>query len=228
MSLIRPEDATILTRLFADELVNPVTLKVFTQARSHIQVPVTAQLEQECKFCEDTRKLAEELAALSDRIHVEVLDFQVNADKARQLAIDKIPAIAVLGDKDYGIRFYGIPSGYEFSVLVEDVLRVSKRDSGLAPETRNQLHSLTKDVHLQVFVTPTCPYCPQAVRLAHQMAMESDKISADSVEATEFPHIANRYGVRGVPKTILTDEITFEGAVPEPALLEAVLTAGKP
>jgi glutaredoxin-like protein len=224
MALIQAEDATLLKDLFAKELSDPVTLLVFSQAQSRIQVPSMMQLQQECQFCEETRSLAQEVADLSDKIQVVVKDFQADADEARRMGIDKIPALAVVGEKDYGIRFYGIPSGYEFSVLVEDIVRVSRKDSGLAQETRDHLKMLPQDVHIQVFVTPTCPYCPQAVRLAHQMAIESDRIRSDSIESIEFPHLANQYAVKGVPKSVFNN-VSLEGAVPEPIFLQAVMTA---
>jgi glutaredoxin-like protein len=144
--------------------------------------------------------------------------------------IDKIPAIAILRtedgtDRDYGIRFYGIPSGYEFSSIIEDIIGVSKGESGLKPKSKQVLAELTEPVHFQVFVTPTCPYCPQAVRLAHQFAMESDLVTADMVEAIEFPHLANKYNVYGVPRTVINESFFQEGAVPEPMMLAKLLEA---
>jgi glutaredoxin-like protein len=123
------------------------------------------------------------------------------------------------GERDYGIRFYGIPSGYEFSSIIEDIVDVSRGDSGLQPATREALAAVSEPVHFQVFITPTCPYCPQAVRLAHKFAMESEQIRADMVEAIEFPHLSNKYGVYGVPRTVINESVHQEGAVPEPLLL---------
>jgi len=84
---------------------------------------------------------------------------------------------------------------------------------------------LTKEVNIQVFVTPTCPYCPMAVRLAHQMALESPLITASMIEASEFPELSQKYDVMGVPKSIFNETITLEGAVPEEVYLEQVLKA---
>ncbi|MCB0294595.1 MAG: thioredoxin family protein, partial [Calditrichaeota bacterium] len=110
-----------------------------------------------------------------------------------------------------------------FSTLLEDILLVSRRDSRLSPETRQQLAEVTEPTRIQVFVTPTCPYCPRAVVLAHQFAMENDLITADMVEVTEFPHLAQRYGVRGVPKTVANEVSVAEGALPETHLLNNLL-----
>jgi glutaredoxin-like protein len=109
--------------------------------------------------------------------------------------------------------------------VIEDILDVSKGESGLQPKSKEAIAGLTEPLHLQVFVTPTCPYCPQAVRLAHRFAMESELITADMVEAIEFPHLANKYSVHGVPRTVINETIHQEGAAPEPLMLAKLLEA---
>ena len=128
-----------------------------------------------------------------------------------------------------GIRYAGIPSGHEFSSLIHDLILVSGRDSGLGQETRNFLKSLDSPVLLQVFVTPTCPYCPRAVVLAHQMALESSMVEAEMVEAMEFPDLSNRFGVSGVPQTTINfGSGTVVGAVPEDDLLAEIRRSLQP
>ena len=113
----------------------------------------------ECEFCGQTRELVQEVAALSDKVTVEVKDFIADADDARKYGVDKIPAVVLISDgetpKDHGIRLYGVPAGYEFSTLIEDLRMVGSGDAGLKPETVNALATLTRPVHIQVFVTPT-------------------------------------------------------------------------
>jgi glutaredoxin-like protein len=187
-------------------LKQDVTLKFFTQ-------------EMECRFCKETRELLEELSAVSAKVTIEAHDFVRDAALAGELGIARIPAIAVCGDKDYGIRFYGIPSGYEFASLVEAVRLVANGEVKLSPEGRSFLDGLDVDVHLQVFVTPTCPYCPPAVMLAQQMAYYSPRVRADMIEATEFPPLAQKYNVYGVPRTVINEKEFIEGAVPEQELI---------
>ncbi|MCB0304967.1 MAG: thioredoxin family protein [Calditrichaeota bacterium] len=209
MTFIHDQDRINIEKRFQD-LDQPVRILNFSQ-------------EMECNYCKETRQLLEELAALSDKITLEVYDLIKDQAVAEQFGIDKLPATVVMGEKDYGIRLYGIPSGFEFSTLLEDILLVSRRDSRLSPETRQQLAEVTEPTRIQVFVTPTCPYCPRAVVLAHQFAMENDLITADMVEVTEFPHLAQRYGVRGVPKTVANEVSVAEGALPETHLLNNLL-----
>ncbi len=215
MSLLQEKDRKQLMDLFA-EMDAPAKLVLFTQ-------------EMECQYCKDTRQIAEELTDLSDKLELEVYDFVADKEIVEAFNIDKIPAIAMTrgGDepKDYGIRYYGIPSGYEFSSLIQDIMMISKGDSGLSEETKSWVNQLESPMHLQVFVTPTCPYCPQAVIMAHQLAFESEFVTADMVEATEFPHLSMKYQVQGVPRTVINETVHMEGAAPEPMLLSKLQEA---
>ncbi|MGB9842145.1 MAG: protein disulfide oxidoreductase, partial [Candidatus Bathyarchaeales archaeon] len=154
MSLIPDDKKDFLRREFKEKLVNPVKILVFTQ-------------EVECEFCANTRQLAQELAALSDKIVVEVYDFVADAAKAKEYGVDKIPALAIIGEKDYGVRIYGIPYGYEFQTLVEAVINVSRGKTDISEKTRAILSEVKAPVHIQVFVSLTCPHCPVAATVAH-------------------------------------------------------------
>ncbi|HQB97730.1 MAG: thioredoxin family protein [Candidatus Cloacimonadaceae bacterium] len=176
----------------------------------------------ECGYCKETHQLLEELSGLNPLLKLEVHQFESDREAVDKFGVDKIPAIVVMGEKDYGIRFYGIPAGYEFSSLLSAILMVSTGIVKLGDDTRAFLKSLAKPVHLQVFVTPTCPYCPQAVILAHQMAYASDKVIADMVEVSEFPHLAQKYNVQGVPRTTINENWFQEGAAPEQMIVAKI------
>lgn len=182
----------------------------------------------ECDYCEQTRELAQEVSELSDMITLEVRDFQSDGSLAQTYGVDKIPAMVLLADgdppTDHGIRLFGVPAGYEFSTFIEDLRMLGSGDPALSEDTEKALGRLTHPVHIQVFVTPTCPYCPRAVVLAHKLAMASDMVTADMVEATEFPHLANKYQVQGVPRTVINESIHVEGAVPESALVAKLMS----
>jgi glutaredoxin-like protein len=193
---------------------DPVTLVCFTQ-----------KIAGACRTCNDTEQLLKEVAPLSDRLSLEIRNFVTDTADVEKYRIDKIPAVVPKGDGDPGIRIYGIPSGYEFMTLLETVLAVSSRESGLTTGVKSSLKTLDQPVHLQVFVTPTCPYCPRAALTGIRMALESDWVTCDVVEITEFPHLAQRYAVMGVPKTVLNNSKSFEGALPENLFIEQVLQA---
>lgn len=218
------KDVREATRKRFEELTGGVKILHFTQEPSRL-VLLNPLAGQDCAFCKETKQLLQEVAALSPKIELQVFDFKADGETAAAYGIDKIPATVIQGDEDFGIRIFGIPSGYEYQTLIDDIVDVSRRDSGLAEATRQALQAVDKDIRIQVFVTPTCPYCGVAVRLAHQFALESPRIRGEMVESTEFPHLANRYGVYGVPKTIVNETIHFEGAVPEEVFLKNVLKA---
>jgi glutaredoxin-like protein len=172
-----------------------------------------------------TRQLINELAALNDKIKVEIYDFLKDSEKAKEYGVDKVPAIVIVSEKDYGIRFYGIPYGYELQTLLEAVINVSRGRTDVSEETRKKLREIKTPVHIQVFVTLTCPYCPVVATIAYKFAIESDLIKADVIEASEFPQLAVKYAVMGTPKTVINEKIEFIGAFPEDLFLEHVLLA---
>jgi glutaredoxin-like protein len=141
MGLIRDEDAAQIRERLKD-LVNSVKLVHFTQ-------------ELNLEYGRETRQLLEDVTALSDKLSLEVYNFLLDKEKVAEYGVDKVPATAVRNGKDYGIRFYGIPAGYEFAALLDAIVEVSQGTSGLSAETKEKLGQVTQPVHLQVFVTPT-------------------------------------------------------------------------
>ncbi len=214
MALINDKDRKQLRGEF-ENLARPVKLVLFVD-------------DENCAYCTETKELLDEIASLSPKLSVETLDLKTDHERATQFQIDKVPATVVMDGKDYGIRYFGIPAGYEFGSLIDDILDVSKGESGLSDKTKAALAQLTQPLHFQVFVTPTCPYCPAAVRLAHKMALESDLVRGDMIEATEFPKLAEKYEVMGVPRVVINDSRYFEGALPEAQFLEAALQTLNP
>jgi len=215
MGFIPDKHKENLRREFENNLVDQVTLTIFTQ-------------ETECMFCREARELVQEVAAISDKLKVDVYDFVKDSNKAEEYGIDKVPAIIISGRKPYGIRFYGVPAGYEFKPFTDDIINASRGTTSLSEATKERLRLVDKPVHIQVFVTPTCPYCPSATGLAHQFAIESDLIKSDMVEVTEFPHLAQKYAVMSVPKIVINESVQFVGALPEDHFAQHILLAVKP
>ena len=208
--MIPDEKKELLKNELNEKMENAVKIVMFTQ-------------ELECRFCSDTRQLIQEFAALSDKITVEVYDFVADADKVKEYGIDKIPALAIIGKKDYGVRIYGIPYGYELQTLIEAVINVSKGKTDLSDKTKAILAEVKAPVHIQVFVTLTCPHCPVAAAIAHKLAVESDMVRADVIDASEFPTLAQKYAIMGVPKIVINEKVEFVGAFNEDLFAEHVL-----
>ncbi len=213
-----------------DRIIQQIN-EVFADLKEPVQVLYFGS-RTSCDYCSEAKQLLEEVAATNAKIELSVYDIQDDQDMAKKFNVTNAPGIVVASRegaevKDLGIQFSGIPSGHEFGTLINDILLVSKRDSGLNEKTRQFLKKLDKPLHLQVFVTPTCPYCPRAVLLAHAMAMENPQmIRAEGVEATEFPELADRFNVSGVPQTVINAGAGIVvGAVPEQNLLAEITRA---
>jgi len=127
---------------------------IFKGIEKDVKIVMFTQ-EMECPRCEMTRTMLEEVSDLSDKLSLEVHDFVAEADLAKKYGVDKIPATVILGDKDYGIRFYGVPAGYEFNVLIEDIMDAGKRNPGLSKEVMTELARIDQPVHMQVLISPT-------------------------------------------------------------------------
>lgn len=206
--------------MFDSGLSSDVEILLFTERPSLIYVPG----KEPCATCADTQAILEEVSGLSDKLNLTVREISEAKEEAFANGIHRVPAFLLKGAAKGNVRFFGIPSGYEFSALIADIIDSSKGETDLSEETRKFLGSLRQDVNIKVFTTPTCPYCPSAARLAHQMAVESEYVTADVIEANEFPDLSRRYGVKGVPKTVINDSVEFVGAQPEELVLEQIRT----
>jgi len=150
MAFLSADNLTEIKRLF-EGLTGDVRLIYFTQRESPLYIP-----GHECETCKDTRALLEEVAALSDKIKLEVHDFVAESQLAQEYGIDRIPALVITADGVKGtIRYFGMPSGYEFSVLLGSLLDASQGKSELSEASIETLSSMDKNLHIQVFVTPT-------------------------------------------------------------------------
>jgi glutaredoxin-like protein len=147
-----------MTDLLNEDIRNQVR-EAFNSLKEPVQVLFFGSKEQ-CEYCDDTLKLVEEVTSLSDKLNLQAFDVEADSAVADRYNVSMTPGLVIAGQGedgpiDYGIRYAGIPSGHEFSSLIQDLILVSGRDSGLNQQTRDFLTNLEEPVHLQVFVTPT-------------------------------------------------------------------------
>jgi glutaredoxin-like protein len=194
------------------ELAGPVKMVLFADALT-------------CEACPEMKDLLGEMAGLSDKLKYEEHNRVTEPDVALAYGVDKSPALVLEGPAGARVRFFGLPVGYEFVSFLEALREVAAGKAEVTEDTRQRLGNLTRSAHLQVFVTPTCPYCPAAVRTAHRLATVFPQITADMIEASEFPELAEKYGVRGVPQIVVNDTVTLIGAQREGSFVDAILRA---
>jgi glutaredoxin-like protein len=194
-----------------NNLLEPINLVFFTQ-------------EFECYPCSDVHAFVNELSSLSDKIKLSVYDFQKDKALADKFGVDKIPAI-VINDKDNsyrGIKYYGLPGGYEINSLLQTMIEVSGRKEPLPEPIASRIASIDKNVHIQVYVTLTCPFCPTAVGMAHRLALENKKIQADMIDSSLFPYLVQKYQVSSVPMIIINETHVMVGAQPMESVLDII------
>jgi glutaredoxin-like protein len=151
MGLIADKDRETIRAHFNDSLSGDVEIVMFTEHESPIIIPG----KQPCETCAQTKELLEEVASLSDKLKLTVHEISTAKEEADALGIDRVPAFVLKGASRGRVRFFGIPSGYEFSAMIADLVDVSNGSTDLSEETREYLASLTEGVNIKVFTTPT-------------------------------------------------------------------------
>lgn len=172
---------------------------------------VTVTLTKAPGTCE-TETILNELSELSSRLTLDI----VESNKENAM----LPSVSI--GNTGRLLFRGTPSGYEFSSLLTGIIDTGRTEQTLSEDTKAFLDNLDEDIHIRVFVTPTCPHCPPSVVLAHRMAAYSDRVTAEAVEANEFQELSRKYQVQGVPRTVINETFAVEGAQPESYLVEGL------
>jgi glutaredoxin-like protein len=169
------------------------------------------------------RDLLTGLAGLSHKLHLDVYNFTADHEAADHYGIDKCPGFLLIGKRNYGVKYYGMPSDFEFRMLMEEIVRVSSGHSGLSSATISVLEDLNAPIHLEVLTLHACRLSTEAVKMAHQLAMESDLITADLVNVDDFPEMVKRYSILASPTVVVNGSYHFYGALREADFVEQVL-----
>ncbi|POZ88488.1 MULTISPECIES: thioredoxin family protein [Petrotoga] len=221
MEKILDKETQNKVREILEKLTEPVQLLLF---------------KNDGEYSEIVEQLLEELRELDDRIKVDTRHSDSQEINNYDIEKDLLPAMLILDNegRDYRIRYYGIPSGYEFATFLQNIIAVSNKTvDSFNNENKEKLSQIDKNVRIRVFVTPTCPYCPRAVFAAHQTAMLNPNIIGEMIEANEFDSISFEYAVSSVPHTVIevkengtwVKKGEFVGAYPENSFVEEVLKA---
>ena len=203
MGIVRDE---ILRRLYEDfskSLKNDVDIVVFTNDTA--------------EHCDTALAIVKELSMLDEKIHFIHYNLDKNLEASEAYRVSRAPTTIVArhGEKDGRIRFTGLPSGYEFTSLVEVIKNISRNEASLTASTLQRIAAVSIPTEIRVFVTPTCPYSPRIVQAAHKFAMMNPHIRTDVIEALEFHDLASEAGVNSVPHVTINNGKEFEGAFPE-------------
>jgi glutaredoxin-like protein len=212
--LISDDDASYIAGLFGPSLKREVRLELFAS-------------ETNCLYCGQTRQLLEELVSLTSLLRLDVRDLERERDRADELHVEQAPTTVVHANNGTRFYFLGLPSGHQLRAVAEDIVDASEGSTGMSEFARLVVDSVQRPMTVDVFVTPMDPYSPIVVRAAHRLAMENPNIRARMVEIMEFPDMALKYNVIGVPKIVIDEKIVFDGALAEEALAELLQAAAR-
>lgn len=163
-----------------------------------------------------------DLSRLSDKIKLNINT--IGDNKSDKMGIKKSPSI-LINPGEYNIRFKGAPAGEESRAFIQAIIMVSNKDSGMGEESKKKLAELTEERHIQIFVTPGCPYCPDQVLNAFRAAIERpDLIKAECIESTQNIELSRKHNIGSVPHTIINGKTISIGLEPEQKFIEEVLS----
>ena len=216
MAVLDKSNLDSLTTKFESHLNSTVSLRLFTQTNSGLIIP-----SRKCDTCITTQKLLTEISNISNKINLEIIDFYNNDNPSTELTIDRIPA-TVIGQSGRAI-FYGMPSGYEFSTLINSIINSSLDSQNLNEGLIKKLAVIQNPIHIKVFVTPSCKYCPKIAELSLSLAMQFSTIKTEIIEIQEYPDLADNYGISSVPVTVINDKIQLDGQISSDTLVEAIV-----
>lgn len=226
MAIIPGIERGVLKRKFRKDLKEEVTIRFFTKTSSLLTIP-----GRDCPSCPQIMQLLQELTDLSPKLHLKTYDFYNQSHKNDKYQVERIPAITFGNNRSGRLKYYGMPSEHQFSPIISTIVSLSRGINSLGMSTKKLLQQLKVPVTIHIFVTRSCVYCPEMVRLCYAMALQSEYITANIVSIDEFPDIGQRYSVRGVPKTIMGNispltrlpEIEFVGPVSESEFVSKIL-----
>lgn len=209
-------------KLFNEETSNQLK-EVFAAMKSDVTIALFTK-EEPCETCAETKDFMDEVIELSDKIHLKHYDLVSDAEVAKKYNVTLTPSIVLLdaGENYRGIKFNGIPAGYEVNSFVTGLLEVSGAENDLPESISERLAKVEKPVNIKVFITLSCPHCPGAVEKAHKLALENSNIEADMIEAQTFYELSDKFNVSGVPKIVINDEYELIGNQPLEAFMDVI------
>lgn len=231
MTLLRPEDVERVRSRLARDLISPVTLTLITSFDTGVTCvspdaapPLINDANR--PYLPLARQVLEEVTGLSPLITLRVVQYSVVDDTVAEFRITHVPTILIQGtDAKRPLYYVGTPLGHEFTTLIDGIVDASQGRTRLTPATISSLQTVTEPTSIKVFVTPSCPHCPGAARLAQQFGMVNPLIRAEVIEAGEFPELADQYQVSSVPKSIMNEDREIIGDLPEGEYLRQFLAA---
>lgn len=195
----------------------------FGGLRNNVKLVFFTQ-ETDCAHCNLARRVFERIASIDGKVEFETHNFATHDQRIGDYGVFAVPALAVIGAEDYGIRYYGYPRGIEIDAFLDDVVYISRGENVLPVAVIEKLRRLKDKTNLKVFFSPEYHYSLSVARLGMRLAVASEQISTDIIDATAFLDVAEKYGIRGIPMTVVNNRERFQGAPNEEDYVDQILT----
>jgi len=212
------------------QFFNEEATEQIKQKLSKMDKPVRFLLfvtEKDPKSTEVMESFLGEVSATNDKLSVEKIEVEKEKEKAKEFGIYAVPCFAVVAEENSKVLYYGMPLGHEFSTFLLDIVDISTGKPNIPGDLIKKVKEIDGPLHLQVFVSETCPHCPHAAKLAHDMAILNPKVQADVIDAAQFKPIAQAFRITSVPTTVVNKKIALRGAMPLDVLLHKIAESKK-
>jgi thioredoxin reductase (NADPH) len=164
-------------------------------------------------FNEATRQIIRGIRQLTDK--VDLLEFELSHKMARKWNADRSPTL-LFDPERYHIRWLGAPAGEEARTFVQALIMMGQGTTSLQPQARKILDKIEEPRNIKIFVSPTCPYCPQQAVNALMAAIEKpETVSLEIIDILANPDLADEYSAQSVPQTFADELLIAQGAQPE-------------
>jgi glutaredoxin-like protein len=210
MALISEDDKEIIKKLFSEKLEGSVRIKAILDEKN---------AQEQSKILKD---LLNELSRIDNRIFVKFIDISEVGNLDAPEGLDNKKGPIILFEDKPNLIYYGIPAGYEFTTLLDDIIFVSTNKYDVPLNFAKKV-AKTKASQVLVFFTPMCPFCPKMSSVVRKASYVNPNLKSFIINALEFPELSERYNVRAVPKTIIikdSEKNEIEGAVPIETFVE--------
>ncbi len=185
----------------------------FEKMPHDIELLLFTQKGREDAFAEGSRQIVRAFRELTPRIRLR--EYSLDHEMAAKWQIEHSPTLLIAPGR-YGIRWLGAPLGEEARTFLETILMVGSGMSGLSDQSRKVISKIDSVRQIKVFVSPSCPYCPQqAVNAVKAVIEKPELISLEIIDIQCQPEIAHQYSAHSVPQTFANDVLTGMGAQSE-------------
>ncbi|MCU0589205.1 MAG: FAD-dependent oxidoreductase [Syntrophobacteraceae bacterium] len=159
------------------------------------------------------RDLIKAFRSLSSKI--EFKEFDLSHEMARKWAVTASPTL-LFDPERVSISYMGVPYGEESRTFMGTLILVGHREANLNEQSRGIIEEIDSPRHIRVFVSPTCPYCPeQAINAVKAALLAPQLISVEMIDIQANPELAARYSAFSVPQTFANDILIGQGLQPE-------------